>query len=67
MFYKRLALDSSNWIKSYALSCLFDSFVGDFEQVYVQCVKSDVKLFCSFGMFEFLLRSILFCLSFEYC
>ena len=52
---------------SHALSCLFNSFVGDIEQVYVQCVKSALKLFCSFGMFEFLLRSTLFCFSFEYC
>ena len=32
--------------------------------VYQVCRKI---IFCSFGMFEFLLRSILFCLSFEYC
>ena len=80
VFYKRLAPDSSNWIKiclnssarilesfSSTLLILFNSFVGDFEQVYVQCVKSALRLFCSFGMFEFLLRSTLFCLSFEYC
>ena len=38
-----------------------------FGQVYVQCVKSAVRLFCSFGIFEFLLRSTLYCFSFEYC
>ena len=76
-FYKRLALDSLNWIKiclnssaRILESCSLMSlslFYGDFEQVNVHCVKPAVRLFSSFGMFEFLLRSTLFCFSFEYC
>ena len=66
VFCIRLDLDSSNGIKiwldlssgilSHALSCLFDSFVGDFQQVFVQCVKSAVRLY--FAVFV--------CLSFSW-
>ena len=54
---------------SHVLSCLFDSFVGDLKQVYAQCVKCAVRLYFVVvgGIFEFLLRSTLFCFSFEYC
>ena len=42
-------------------------FVSDFEQVYSVCQVCRKIILCSFGMFEFLLRSALFWFSFEYC
>ena len=61
-----LALDSSNWIKiclgsslRILKSCPLLSlwlFVGDFDQVYVQCVKSAVRLYFA----------VLVCLSFPW-
>ena len=78
VFYICLALDSSNWIKicldsssrilelhslmSFWLFCrwLWTSLCP-------VCQVCHMIIFCSFGIFEFLLRSTLFCFSFEYC
>ena len=73
-----MALNSSNWIKiclnSSARnpeSCSFISFWLFFLWVWTSlCPVRQVCrkfIFCSFGMFEFFLRSTLFCCSFEYC
>ena len=72
------ALDSSNWIKicldsssriieSHHLMFLW--FFYWWLWVSLCPVSQDCPkiLFCSFGMFEFFLRSTLFCFSFEYC
>ena len=78
VFYICLALDSSNWIKicldsssrilelhslmSFWLFCrwLWTSLCP-------VCQVCHMIIFCSFGIFVFLLRSTLFCFSFEYC
>ena len=78
VFYVRLALGSLNWIKicldsssrilkscslmSLWLCCwwLWTSLCP----MYQVCCKI---IFCSFGMFEFFLKSTSFCFSFKYC
>ena len=64
VFYKRLALDSSNWIKI----CL-NSSARILESCSLMFLGQACRkiIFCSFGMFEFLLKSTLFCFSFKYC
>ena len=78
LFYIRLALDSSNWINicldspSRILeSCplmslwLFCWWLWPSPCLAYQVCRKII--FCSFGMFQFFVRSKLFCLSFEYC
>ena len=78
MFYIRLALNSSNWIKicldsssRIIQSCSLMSlwvFCGWLWTILCPVSQACRKIiFCSFGMFEFFLRSTLFCFSFEYC
>ena len=53
---------------SHVPSCFYDSFVCDFEEVYIKCVNSVIRLYFVVvrRMFEFHLRSTLLCLSFKY-
>ena len=66
VFYKHLAMDSSHWMRS----CLDSSSRillcwWLWTSLYPVCQVCRKIIFCSFGMFEFLLRSKLFCFSSE--
>ena len=71
MFYICLALDSSNWIKiclDWSSRILESCSLWLFSWwLWTSPVRHVCHIFCSFAMFEFLLRSRLFCFSFEYC
>ena len=71
MFYICLALDSSNWIKiclDWSSRILESCSLWLFSWwLWTSPVRHVCHIFCSFAMFEFLLKSGLFSFSFEYC